>query len=513
MLDMGMTTSTVHPDAPLRAQHLPWRLSTYTGIAVALAVAGRLPFVSSMASPDEGGYLLVGSQWHAGTSIYGNYWVARPPLLIGVDGLASALGGTLALRVIGILAVLVCVLLAATIRREVVGAVDATLVQVAPVAVVAIFMTTPLFGNAHVDGELLSAPFILCGVLAYVRAAGAAHRRTALAWLLAAGAAATSAAMMKQNSIDVFVFVAACLVMRLAAGNSRSAVRAAAVFAVGAVGAAVVIVGVAVLRGTSLGGLWDAVVSFRFQASAALSSSSAPASYGVRLQHLVLAGLASCAPIVIAVLAWQSRRGLKSSVGRPRCPLDLRWPATALVAWEVVSIAGGESYWLHYLLDLVPGITVLAVAAAQRPTSARRWLGGALTVAALSTGISTAVAADTAPDYSSDWGTISYLRDHARAGDTAVVAFGHPNILWDSHLTSPYEQLWSLPVRVRDPRLSDFGSLLASPSAPTWVVVSGGDLYSWGIDAGRADRVLEASYHPVANESPYVIWHIDQSTR
>src|SRR6476620_10058556 len=127
MLGVSTTITTARPEASPRTPGLPWRLSTYTWVAVALAVVGRLTFVGSMASPDEGGYLLVGSQWHAGTSVYGNYWVARPPLLIVINELAAALGGTLALRVIGIFVVVACVLLAAAICREVVGATQATL--------------------------------------------------------------------------------------------------------------------------------------------------------------------------------------------------------------------------------------------------------------------------------------------------------------------------------------------------------------------------------------------------
>ena len=512
MLGMDTIATTAAPRVAPRRTELPGRLSRYTWAVAALAIVGRLPFLTSSTSPDEGGYLLAGSQWHAGSSVYGSYWVARPPLLIAIDELAADLGGTLALRVIGVLVVVACVLLAAGICREVTDSEHLTLAQGAPVAVVAIFMTTPLFGTTHVDGELLAAPFVLCGVLAYLKATRARPRTAGTSWLLAAGAAATCAAMVKQNSVDVFVFVAACLLVRLAAGERRSALRAAVAFGVGASAVAALVLGLAMARGTGLGELWDAVVSFRFQASSTLNSSGAPASYGIRLQHLVLAGVASLAPLVVAVLAWQSR-GRPATRGVPSPALDLRWPACALLVWEVVSIAAGGSYWLHYLLDLVPGITVLAVAAAQRPMSARRALGAVLTAAAVSTGIATAIAALSTPDYSSDRGTISYLRDHARPGDTAVVAFGHPNILWDAHLTSPYEQLWSLPVRVRDPHLADFSRLLASPQAPTWVVVSGSDLYSWGLDAGHADRVLEAGYHRVADESPYVIWHLNPSAR
>ena len=512
---MSMTSTTARRGAPPGVRRLTGRVTGSTWTIAALAVAGRVPFLASPASPDEGGYLLIGSQWHPGTSVYGDYWLARPPLLVGINELAAGLGGTVALRLIGLLAVLSSVLLAATIGREVTrvqGATAATVSQAAPAAVVAIFMTTPLFGTTHVDGETLAAPLVLCGVLAFVRAWSATDRTVALCWAAAAGAAATGAAMVKQNSIDVFVFVAACLLVRLAQGRRRSALRMASVFGAGALAAAGVILGVAMVRGTSLGELWDSVVTFRFQAASVISS-SAPEVNGVRLRTLVLAAVASLAPVVIAVLAWQGRRGLSARASRTSDPLDLRWPACALLAWEVVSIAGGGSYWLHYLLDLVPGIAVLAVAAAQRPTSARRALGGALTAAALSTGIATAVAAIAAPDYSSDHGTISYLRQHERPGDTAVVAFGHPNILWDARLQSPYPQLWSLPVRVRDPDLSQLGSLLASPDAPTWVVVAGTGLYSWGIDASHADRVLEADYHRVAVESPYVIWHVNDSAR
>ena len=515
---MGMTTATTaRRDPPLRSEGLPKRLlaSGWTLAALAVVVAGRLPFVARPTSPDEGGYLLVGSQWHAGTSVYGDYWLARPPLLVGINELAAALGGTFALRAIGLLAVVSSVLLAAAISREVSRAADAgaaTVAQLAPMAVVAIFMTTPLFGTTHVDGELLAAPFVLGGVLAFLRASAARDRAVAARWALVAGAAATSAAMVKQNSIDVFVFVAACLVVRLVQGDRRPARRLAALFAAGALAAAAVILGMAALRGTGLGDLWDSVVTFRFQAASEISS-SAPDVNAVRLRTLVLAALASLAPVVVAVLAWQSRRGLSSRGARSSGLLDLRWPAYALLAWEVVSVAGGGSYWLHYLLDLVPGITVLAVAAAQRPPSARRALTWTLAAAALSTGIATGVDAVRGPDYASDAATIGYLRDHARPGDTAVVAFGHPNILWDTRLTSPYEQLWSLPVRVRDPDLSELGGLLASPAAPTWVVVAGSDLYSWGISAGHADHLLEAGYHRVAVESPYVIWHVDGSPR
>lgn len=68
-------------------------------------------------SPDEGGFLLVASQWQPGGSLYGHYWVDRPPLLISIFDLADHAGGAVGLRLIGIAAVLASVFLAGRLAR------------------------------------------------------------------------------------------------------------------------------------------------------------------------------------------------------------------------------------------------------------------------------------------------------------------------------------------------------------------------------------------------------------
>jgi hypothetical protein len=77
------------------------------------------------------------------------------------------------------------------------------------------------------------------------------------------------------------------------------------------------------------------------------------------------------------------------------------------------------------------------------------------------------------------------------------VAFGDPSILESAHLPSPYPELWSLPVRVRDPRLRMFTAVLAGPQRPTWVVVSGKGLATWGVDPSTAQPVLDREYRLV----------------
>jgi len=63
--------------------HLAWWLA-------AVAALAWLPFVAKPVSPDEGGFLLVAAQWQPGRSLYGHYWVDRPPMLITVFDLACS---------------------------------------------------------------------------------------------------------------------------------------------------------------------------------------------------------------------------------------------------------------------------------------------------------------------------------------------------------------------------------------------------------------------------------------
>lgn len=47
-------------------------------VVAAAAALGWTPFVAAPLSPDEGGFLMVASQWRPGGSPYGHYWVDRP---------------------------------------------------------------------------------------------------------------------------------------------------------------------------------------------------------------------------------------------------------------------------------------------------------------------------------------------------------------------------------------------------------------------------------------------------
>src|SRR5699024_6567336 len=80
-----------------------------------------------------------------------------------------------------------------------------------------------------------------------------------------------------------------------------------------------------------------------------------------------------------------------------------------------------------------------------------------------------------------------------------------PIFLYEADIHSPYEQLWSLPVRVRDPELTQFVRVLEGPRAPDWVVTRGRSTDSWGIEASTADDALAARYDVVADLRGYRI--------
>lgn len=440
---------------------------------------------------------MVARQWGPGDSLYGDYWVDRPPLLIALVALSDLAGGAWGLRLMGVMAAAATVLLAGWLGRTV--SPDRANAPILPAAVAAVLVATPLMGGSVVSAELLGLPWLLAGLGAIVRA-GSSTGRMAWWWGLVGGVCGMAAFLVKQNLIDVFVFLAAVAAVGLwrrtrtgvagpGAAVAGAVIGAAAMLALGLAGSAAM--------GTGPYDLWSAIVTFRWDASHLLVDS--PAS-GPRLQRLLLALLGTGVPLLAVVLLL----GLARSGPHTDRDLDLRIPSVALIAWELVSVLMGGSYWAHYLSCLIPGLVLLA-AVSNLPRSAPRVVAGTLGLVALST-VSVIAWVAVHPIDRPSPEISDYLADHAEPGDTAVVAFGVASILEEAGLESPYPDLWSLPVRVHDPMLQDFARLLDSSERPTWIVISGRGLASWGIDSTAARPLLAMYYERVAIIDGYRIF-------
>src|SRR3954467_12421839 len=80
----------------------------------------RLPWLSAPLGRDEGGIALLAQHWGGG-SLYGDYWLDRPPLLILLFKLA-VLGGADGVRALGMVAALALVIAIVLLARALAGA-------------------------------------------------------------------------------------------------------------------------------------------------------------------------------------------------------------------------------------------------------------------------------------------------------------------------------------------------------------------------------------------------------
>lgn len=424
---------------------------------------------------------MVGGQWHAaGASLYGNYWVDRPPVLIGIFQIASSLGGLIALRVIGCLAVAAIVAGCAKSAGLIAGPRASAWAAVTAAAL----CTTPLLGTVAVNGELLASPFVVAGITATIAALKADDRRRIRMLAVAAGASGLCALLIKQNFADVFVFA---VVAGLVAWRRRDIIgshcaRLFGAIAAGAVLAAYGVVLVTSLHGTSLRGVFNAMYPFRIEAGRVMAAAGRQHAAG-RLDSLLIACVTSGVVLLLISIAW----GVAARRLRGAATVAL----VAALAFDVTAIGFGGNYWTHYLVGVIVPLAILTGVLIARAQPLGRLL--VALVAASSLLSWTAWISVEQPPTGSKVG--SAIAASATHGDTIVTAYGHADVDQTSGLSSPYEYLWSLPAKTRDPQLQTLGRVLDGPNAPTWFV-TWNRITSWGLDTHNVAATLAQDYRP-----------------
>lgn len=477
-----------------RFLHRHWPL--WTGLVVVLIA--RIALYDWEFSPDESGFYLVADDLlhRGGDGLYGHYWVDRPPLLIWLFMIAAGIGEIAAVRWLVALFYLLFVVLTYLASRRLGGSGGWA------VAVAVAFAISPEVGAEVANGEAFSIPFVMASILCL--AVSANHRdRQALAWSAAAGFLGLLAMSAKQNFVDGLVFACVLLVANGLRGERTwpDVVRRLVAGVVGAVAAIALMVGYALTTGAGVAGLWLASVTFRGDASQVIRAGHR-AGIESREDAMIAAGwVTGIIPLLLVLLVVALLARFRGS--------SLAWATAVVIGVELLSIVVGGNYWTHYLLGLAPGLALgagLATGKLQgRAAHTRRrpvahWLvvpaAAYLLCSAL---VSTTLAvADHDPSVQTRAErTGGFVADSAGPGDTATTIFGRPDVQFQSGLPSPYEHLWSLPIRVLDPDLGELTALLESDEAPTWLMQVF-SFHEWGLDPeGRIDPVLERRYEMV----------------
>jgi Dolichyl-phosphate-mannose-protein mannosyltransferase len=447
---------------------------------VLLALVLRAPYLAVPLGRDEGGLAFIAQNWGRGYgSLYGSYWLDRPPLLV-VLFRAAVLGGDLGVRLLGAVAAAALVAAIALLGRAVAGE------RVGLIASLlgALLSGSVALGAVFTPAELLAAVPSTLSVLCLVLA----HRSRRARWLFAAGVLAACAALIKQSSLDAGVAGVAFVV---ASASRDRHVRRDWLLAY-ATGAAVPLGALAlwdVAAQLPQGGFLYALVGFRLDALRTLSGSNLP--LHTRLVSLAIPALAS--GLVLAVAS--APAGLR----RLRGDRVLTVTLSAWLAAGAVGVLGGGSYWPHYLIELVP---VSCVTAAMVLANARRRtlvavLGVAAAISCLAA-MGGAVYVAAHPPHRPELGVARFVRTHARPGDTQYVMYARANVDYYAGLPSPYLYAWSLMVRAAPGARARLQRLLGSPARPTWVVEWQDD-DRWNLDpGGRTDRLLARGYRLAA---------------
>jgi hypothetical protein len=411
-------------------------------LCAVLALALRAPFAGVALGRDEGGLTFIARQWPGGHgSLYGAYWLDRPPLLVALFKLAGGQAGVRALGAVAAVALVVAVAaLASALGAD--GRVAGLFA--------ALLTGCVAIGAVSTPAELLAAVPSTLSVLCLIRGR---H-------LLVAGLLAGAALLIKQSFVDA-----------AAAGLVFLALRRPRAWWTYLAGLALP------LTVLALPGYLDALVGFRLHALTTLQGS------GVALpqrMERIAPGLVAAAVI--------------AGLGLRRVP-D-RVPRGTLAAWFVAGAAGvlaGGSYWPHYLIELVP-VTCVAAALLRPGAPVVAGVAAAFVAVAVAGGVHVRAR----PPQRAARAAARYVRAHARAGDTQYVLYARANVLEYAGLPSPYPYAWSLMVRARPGAIPRLRRLLASPRRPTWVV-GWQPTTQWGLDRdGRTARLLATHYRRAA---------------
>lgn len=441
--------------------------------AAVAAVLWRFPGAMWPLRPDEAGFLMVARAWDPQPdSLYGPYFVDRTPIIIGLVRVTDLVAGPYGLRLLGALGCAWLVVMVAAVGRRFGGERGGMWAAVMTAALV----TTSAIDPVAVKGEILGIQVVVasfwCALTALEQQGRSAQVRA-----FGAGLLAVTAIGLKQNLAAGLVFGGVVLVGAFAQGrlDRRTAGRLAALATAGAAVPVLACIGWALASGVHLSELWFASFGFRGDANAILvaQSQTGPDRRAEELRQLtIVTGIA-------LAIGWY----LLNLRGAWRRDRVLTVATVAVLAFDLFGVYAGGSYWRPYLLQLVPGVGLAVATVISLPGWRNTGMRIVVVVSVLSALWSNIVwltwqlqeESAPSPTYVGE-----AIAEAAEPGDTLVIFGGRADLQFASGLPSPYQHLWSLPMRTMDPDLEQLITLLEGPDAPIWFV-DAVDLTAWDL--------------------------------
>ena len=328
--------------------------------AAALAVLVRLPFVGAPLTTDEGGYAEAARLWARGDTLYRDVWVDRPQGLELVFRAVIAFGSSPdVIRGAAALVGALCVVATMVLALRLVGRRAAF----AAALLMATAGASPFLESFTLAGELVASLFAIVALLVFT----SYLRSRTLDRLVVAGALGGCAAMVKQSAFDALL----AMIVYLVWTERRRALWP--VVAVVCAAAAPVVAGA--FAAVSLHRWWFAVVGYRGSGDSLVTGS-----FVHRLD--LLAGSLPAAAKGLGLLV------LLGAVGWRGSPLLVRlWLGAA-----ILGVLGGGNFHLHYYIQLVPPLSILAGAGVEGLIARHAWR-----TALVLAGVAVATLAFTAP--------------------------------------------------------------------------------------------------------------------
>jgi 4-amino-4-deoxy-L-arabinose transferase-like glycosyltransferase len=338
---------------------------------------------------------------------------------------------------------------------------------------------SPFLESFTLAGELLSSLPAILSVLAFT----AYLRSRALVWLVAAGLLSGCAVMIKQSAFDAGLAIVVYLVWT----ERRRAVRPVAAV----VGAAAAPVLAGALAAVSLHSWWFAVVGYRGSGDSLVTGS-----FVHRLD-----------------LFAQSLPGAAKGLGLLVLLAALGWLGSPLLArlWlggAVLGVLGGGNFHLHYYLQLVPPLSILAACGVER-LLARRLALASLGYAAVA--VATAVVTvplwfqspsaqakavwPQDPHLLHDAAVARYVAAHSRPGQKVLVLWAAADVYYLADRAPLIPYMWRRNIEAIPGVLARTRRALAERGAALVAVEQSPGLVD---RSGRTAAILAHEYHRVA---------------